>query len=201
MTRFIDLHPGFFRVSSVQHRDAPDRTSTPVRLTRWVRGGVIAGVLALLWAAPVAAAQPTRLVYFPDPHVDPAGTACSFDVMFEPLRGWDALTDFSNGAEVLKAQVNVLVTNETNGASYVHDAIFHGVDHYDPATGIDRGMTNGQVLMQFLPGDVGPFGVVGAPGALLRFVGTVWYTWDANANALTEFSYEGTVTDVCARIS
>jgi hypothetical protein len=201
VARFIDFHPGSSRVTSVQRRDAHDRFTTPVRLTRWVRGGVIAGVLALLWAAPVAAAQPTRLVYFPAPHVDPAGTACSFDVLFEPLRGWDALSDFSNGAEVLKAQVNVLVTNETNGASYVHKAIFHAVDRYNSVTGIDRGVTNGQVLIQFLPGDVGPFGVVGASGALLRFVGTVWYTWDANANALTEFSYEGTVTDVCALIS
>jgi hypothetical protein len=180
------------------------RTTAPrptVRLTRWLRGGVIAGVLALLWAAPVAAAQPTRLVFYPQSHVDPAGTACAFDVNFEPRRGWDAQTDFSNGAEVLNAHVSVLVTNAETGASFVHNATFHGIDRFDAATGIDHGTTDGQVLMQFYPGDMGPFGVVGAPGALLRFVGTSWYTWDANANAFTEFAYQGTVTDVCALLS
>jgi hypothetical protein len=201
VARFIDLHPGSSRVTSVQRRDAHDRFTTPVRLTRWVRGGVIAGVLALLWAAPAVAAQPTRLVFYPPSHADPAGTACAFDVNFEPRRGWDVQTDFSNGSEVVNAHVSVLVTNAETGASFVHNATFHGIDRFDAATGIDHGTTDGQVLMQFYPGDMGPFGVVESPGALLRFVGTSWYTWDANANAFTQFSYRGTVTDVCALIS
>jgi hypothetical protein len=171
------------------------------RLTRSARGAVITVLLAAFWAAPAAAAQPTRVVFYPHSHVDPAGTACAFDVLFEPLAGWDALTDFSDGAEVLKAQVDVLVTNEETGATFVHKATFHGIDRFDATTGIDLGMTNGQVLMQFYPGDIGPFGVVGANGGLFRFVGTNWYTWDANVNAITAFAYQGTVTDVCAALS
>lgn len=43
--------------------------------------------------------------------------------------------------------------------------------------------------------------VVGADGLALRFEGTIWYTWDANANALTQFGYKGTVTNVCDLLS
>ena len=172
------------------------------RLTRSARGAVIALMLALVCAAPTAAAQPTRTVFSSQSHVDPAGTACPFDVLFEPLPGgFDAITDFSDGREAFSAHVDVLVTNQESGATFVHKAKFTGIDRYDPATGIDLGVTNGQVLMQFYPGDMGPFGVVGSSGALLRFVGTSWYTWDANANAITAFGYQGTVTDVCALLS
>jgi hypothetical protein len=176
------------------------RNVAKLRLTRTARGAVIALALALLWAAPAAAAEPTRVVFSPHPHVDAAGTACAFDVYFEPT-GWDALTDFSNGAETVTAQVNVTVTNMETGTSFVHKARFHSIDWYDPATGIDRGVVNGQVLQQFLPGDVGPFGVVEAPGRLLRIVGTFQYTYDVNTNHVTQFAYSGTVTDVCALIS
>ena len=60
------------------------RDRTLGRRTRLARGAIIAVVLGLLWAAPAAAAQPTRLVRAGHGGVLPAGTACAFDVEGEP---------------------------------------------------------------------------------------------------------------------
>src|SRR5437867_3966884 len=54
-------------------------------LTRLARGVVVAVVLALVIAAPAAAATPpTRTVYEPHEFVIPAGEGCSFDVRGVP---------------------------------------------------------------------------------------------------------------------
>lgn len=53
----------------------------------------------------------------------------------------------------------------------------------------------------YTPGDVGPYGIVGADGLALRIEGTIWSTWDPNLNAVTEFAYQGTVTNVCDLLS
>ena len=178
------------------------RLMTLSRLPRGARGTAMALLFALVVAAPAAAAQPTLTVFSPHDHTDYAGTACAFDVHFHILPGgWDADTVFGDGRYVRIAHVDVLVTNVATGATFIHKAMFHSTDWYDPATNLYTEITNGQVLVQFQPGDVGPFGVVQYPGALLRFVGTTWLTWDDNIGAVTEFAYQGTVTDVCAALS
>jgi hypothetical protein len=53
-------------------------------------------------------------------------------------------------------------------------------------------------MMNFYPGDQGPFGEVGEPGALYAFAGTSSVTVDLNTFAYTAFSYQGSVTDLCA---
>lgn len=79
------------------------REVIPAPLARPARGAFIALVLALMMAAPAAAAQPTRSVHpLSGGFTLPAGTACPFDVAGEPStvsvrNGFSAKTVFSNG--------------------------------------------------------------------------------------------------------
>lgn len=169
-----------------------------LRSRRWAALGF---AVALMWVQPAAASQPTRTLIYPEAMVIPAGSGCAFDVLEEPLRGWAAVTEFSDGAFVLKAQVNAAITNVETGATFVHKARFHGVERFDPETGLIRGVTNGPIVWWLSPGDVGPYGVVEDPGVFVRIVGTVWYAVDPETGALVEFSYQGSIVDVCALIS
>ena len=176
-------------------------TRSQLTVAQLARGAVIALTLALIWAAPAAAAPPTRIVRPPHTSVLPAGTACAFDVKGEPLRGTVMVTDHGDGGVVFQDHAEGQYTNLATGTTFVVREAFRNVDRFDPATGIDLGMLSGQFEFIFVPGDQGPFGVVGSDGAFYRFVGTATYTWDASANRLTRFEYSGTVTDVCAALS
>jgi hypothetical protein len=172
-----------------------------LRLTRTARGAVIAVVLAVVWAAPVAAAQPTRVVNR-DLHgfVFPAGTACAFDVEGQPSSGFFAKTFFSDGREMHSAHVNGAYVNMATGARFETQDIFTEIDRFDPVTGILVGVNNGETTISFLPTDRSPFGV-GSNGALYHFVGMVQYTYDTNINVFSVLAYSGSVTDVCAALS
>jgi hypothetical protein len=173
-----------------------------LRLARTARGVVIALALALLWAAPAAAAKPTRTVLHPIGGSHPAGQGCAFEISYVDAPGARIIvTDFSDGREASDVHAIATLTNDDTGATFVHKAFFHDVSWFDAADGVWRGMTDGQVVVWFFPGDVGPYGIVGGDGLALRFEGTVWSTWDPNANAITEFAYRGTVTNVCALLS
>src|SRR5258706_2029456 len=76
---------------------------TKLRLTRTTRGAVVALALALLGAAPAAAAQPTRTVIVAGPVAHyPAGTGCEFDVtVYRSPGSRTTITDFSDGNEML----------------------------------------------------------------------------------------------------
>jgi hypothetical protein len=153
-------------------------------------------------AAPAAAAQPARTRYVPSTGPIPAGTACSFEVLRQILPGaHDVYTEYSDGRSVLNAHGDVVLTNAETGASFVHHAAFNSPEWFDPSTGLIRGMVNGSVLQGFWPGDAGPYGVVGAPGALYRFVGTIWYAYDPDTYVTVEFRYQGTITDICALLA
>src|SRR4051812_24833647 len=74
---------------------------TKLRMTRMARVSVIAVTLALVVAAPAAAAQPTRTVNHDlRPWVLPAGTACAFDVIATQVKGFATQTTFSDGANM-----------------------------------------------------------------------------------------------------
>jgi hypothetical protein len=171
------------------------------RLTRSARGAVIALVFALLWAAPAAAARPTRVVHDLQSFVYAAGTACPFDVEGEPTGGFIARTTFSDGTVQVSVRARGAYVNVATGDSFPTPDTFRDRSRFDEATGIVVGVENGETTWSFLPGDVGPFGVVGGDGALYHFVGTVWYTFDTNTNHATQFAYTGIVTDVCAALS
>ena len=177
------------------------------RLTRSARGAVIALALVLLAAAPATAAQPTRTVRpLSGGFTLPAGTACAFDVAGEPStvsveHGFIANTTFSDGTVLHFVRAKGAYVNVATGARYPTEDTFRDYSSYDPDTGIQVGVETGQTTWSFLPGDIGPFGVVGSDGALYRFIGSLSYTWDNNTFHITEFSYTGSVEDVCAALS
>lgn len=173
------------------------------KLIRATRGAVIALALALVWAAPAAAAQPTRTVDDLHGFVTPAGEACAFAVEGQPSRvGFIAETDFSDGTVQLSVRAVGQYVNLETGATFPTQDTYRDRSRFDDATGIQVGVENGEVTWSFLPGDMGPFGVVtNSNGALYHFVGTVSYTYDTTIGHATAFAYTGTVTDVCAALS
>jgi hypothetical protein len=173
------------------------------RLSRTARGAVIALALALVAAAPAAAAQPTRTVNELDGFVIPAGEACEFAVEGQPSRvGFAAKTVFSDGTVQLSVRSVGQYVNVETGATFPTEDTYRDLSRFDDATGILVGVENGETTWSFLPGDVGPFGVVtSSTGVLYHFVGSVSYTFDTNTNHTTQFAYSGTVTDVCAALS
>jgi hypothetical protein len=159
-------------------------------------------VLAVVSVTPAAAAQPIRTVLHPTGGLHPAGQGCPFDVSYVDAPGARiVITDFSDGREETNVHAIATLTNDETGATFVHKAFFHDVFWLDAPNGVYRSITNGQSVFWFNPGDIGPFGVVGADGLALRVEGTIWAAYDATTFAVTEFDYAGTVTNVCDLLS
>ena len=171
------------------------------RLTRSARGAVIALVLALVVAAPAAAATPTRTVYDLSSFELPAGTACAFDVEGQPSWGFIAKTVFSDGTTMYSVRAHGAYVNLETGARFPTADTSRVLQQFDPATGIVVVEIQGQNSYSFLPGDVGPFGVVGSNAAFYHISGSVRFTFNTNTNATTAFAYEGSITDICAALS
>jgi hypothetical protein len=172
------------------------------QLTRTARGTVIALGLALVVAAPAAAAQPTRTVVVAPPLTHyPAGTGCDFDVtVYRPAGGWTAITDFSDGREMLiNHAIKRTITNDATGATFVEESISREVDRFE--NGQIVGMISGQFIWQFYPGDVGPDGVVLDHLLALYIQGSATYVVDANTFATLAITLQGTATDICAALS
>jgi hypothetical protein len=175
---------------------------TKLRLTRTARGAVIAVMLAMIVAAPAAAAQPTRTVVVASPFTHyPAGTGCDFDVtVSRPQGGWTAITDFTDGREALvNHAIERTITNDATGATFVEVSSSHEVDRFED--GVIRGTINGQFTFQFAPGDVGPDGVVLDHLLALYIQGKATYIIDGTTFATLAIDIEGTVTDICAALS
>jgi hypothetical protein len=173
------------------------------RLTRPARGAVIALALVLLSAAPAAAAQPTRTVIDLGPvaRLLPAGTFCDFDVTVDRPSGWLSILDFSDGREALVGHVvGRTYTNVRTGATFAANTSAHEVDWFDDSP-LVRGVVTGEFNYEFLPGDVGPDGVVIDHLLELHIQGKVTYAYDSNTSATLEFAVEGTTTDICAALS
>lgn len=171
-----------------------------MKLTRIARGAVIAAMLALVLAAPAAAAQPTRIVSDLHPFVLPAGTACAFDVAGRPSWGFSARTYFSDGRVQSSVRAHGAYVNVTTGATFPTADNFRVLERFDPVTGIDTVVADGQLTSSFLPGDDGPFGLV-TEASFYKFVGTIWFTYNPATNQQTDFRYVGRVEDVCAALS
>jgi len=173
-----------------------------VRLTRSARGALIAVVLALLVAAPAAAAQPTRTVHSPSPvgHY-PAGTGCEFDVTAY-RSGRTANTVFSDGREVVETHyIDYTMVNDANGKTFVINFVHHEVDRYDAANDVIHGRSSGDTIFTFVPGDVGPDGATVDHIFSIYAKGTVTYVIDGTSFATLAISIQGTYTDICAALS
>jgi hypothetical protein len=181
------------------------RQMTKLRLTRTARGAVIALVLALVWAAPAAAAAPTRTVtHFPADRVGhfPAGTGCTFDVtVYSAPKGSVTVTDFSDGTEVYVVHAMFrTITSDVTGATFVENQEYRDAEWIDATSGLLRGETSGQFIDTFFPGDVGPYGVVDQVVSY-SIIGSQTYVLDPNTYATLALNIKGTITNICAAIS
>jgi hypothetical protein len=176
-------------------------------LRRTAPGAVLALVLALAAAAPAAASEPTYVRHGGYSAWDlPAGTACAFDVEGSPdnvtmAYGVGIRWDRSDGTVVRFTRAKGAYVNLETGARYPSEDTYRDVSTYDAATGILVGSESGPSTWSFLPGDQGPFGVVGEHGALYHFIGTISYTYDLNVFQVLRFSFTGSVEDVCTALS
>ncbi|MBA2719523.1 MAG: hypothetical protein H0U52_09830 [Chloroflexi bacterium] len=110
-------------------------------------------------------------------------------------------TDFSDGSTVYEVHsMKRTITNDATGQSLTENQIYHDLEWIDPSNGWIRGITSGQSIQQFYPGDVGPNGIVQEPAAYIIH-GTTWWAWDPATEHQTEFRWTGTLTDICAVIS
>jgi hypothetical protein len=172
---------------------------------RTALGAVIAVVLAVVWAAPAAAAQPTRTVtQLPADRVGhfPAGTGCTFDVtVYSSPKGHVTVTDFSDGTEVVEAHAMFrTITSDVTGATFVENQEFRDAEWIDATSGLLRGETSGQFIDTFWPGDVGPYGVVDQVVSY-SIIGSQTYVLDPTTYATLELKIKGTITNICTAIS
>ena len=145
------------------------RLLTPTRLSRTARGALIAVALALVIAAPAAAAQPTRTVYHGgQPFAIPADKACPFPVEAQPSGGFAAYTVFSDGHLAGGVHLKGDYVNADTGARYPTLDNFHFSQWTYATTGNTYVVLEGQAADSFLPGDTGPFGTVGRAWCVLR---------------------------------
>jgi hypothetical protein len=171
------------------------------RLTRTACGAGVALVLALVVAAPAAAAQPVKTTHRTlHPFTIPADAACAFDVEGQPDFGFSMHWTLSDGAEKGSVHAHGDYVNPANGMRYPTLDNFSYYQWTDPISGDTYVVLEGQAADSFLPGDTGPFGTVGPHGAFYDFVGRITFTIDANG-ATTRFSWVGTATDICAALS
>src|SRR3954465_5778345 len=90
------------------------------KLTRAAPGAIIALALALLAAAPAAAAQPTRTVYelhYPYFTIQ-AGNGCPCAVEGPPAWGFQASAEFSDGSVQWSVRAHGAYVNPANGDRY-----------------------------------------------------------------------------------
>lgn len=172
------------------------------RSQRAARGALIAVGLALVVAAPAAAAQPTRLTHTPGPVAHyPAGTGCEFDVTAYQ-NGRTTITDFSDGREAIETHyLDYTIVNDANHKTFVTNFIHHDVETYDAANDLIRGRTSGDTIFTFAPGDVGPDGATVDHIFSIYAKGIVTYVIDGTTFATLAISIQGRYTDICAAIS
>ncbi len=174
------------------------------RLTRLARGAVIALALALVIAAPAAAAQPTRTIFRWTNLVEhfPAGMGCTFDVTVQLMPGAQVtVTDFSDGREVVEEHsMHRTITSDVTGKSFVENQEFRDAEWIDPTSGLRLGESSGQFIDTFAPGDVGPYGVVDQTVSY-AVIGSQTYVLDPNTYATLAVTIKGTITNICASIS
>jgi hypothetical protein len=175
------------------------------------RGAVVA--LALAVAAAAAAAAPASAAAVPTPirtvhRVDPqnpftipAGQACTFDVIGQPYWGFSAKTVFPNGRIAHSVRAHGAYINAETGATYPTADNFYVIDDVDPVTNIDHVTISGMAADSFLPGDTGPYGIVGPDPAFYDFVGKITFDYNLNTGVTTNFTWRGTATDICAALS
>lgn len=173
------------------------------RLARPAGGAVIALALALIGAAPAAAATPpTRTVHFPTGFVMDPGQGCAFAVRGVPVTGFSAVTTFSDGLVMRSVRVKGYYENLDTHTTYWVNDTWTETDVWDETTQLYTITSSGQVDVPFWPGDANPLGGIVTDSALYRFAGTTVNVVDFNGVPRTaEFRWSGRITDICAALS
>lgn len=168
-----------------------------------VRSAVVGVALALVVAAPAAAATPPiRTTYEPHGFVIPAGQGCSFDVSGTPVSGHEAQTVFSDNHWMNQIHVKGYYENLVNHKTYWVNDTWSEDDVYDPVANTLLITTSGQVDTMFWPGDASPLGGLITTATMYRFIGTTVNLVDFNGTPRTaEFSWSGRIFDICAALS
>jgi hypothetical protein len=169
--------------------------------TRTARGGIaVAVILGVLVTAPtVAAARPDKVVFgTPGPIVNPAGAPCAFEVDFDPIDIRRTFFTFADGTQLAKIDGYGTLSNPASGATFLHHVVAQQVETFDPVANEYVDTYQGQFGIRLYAGDVGPWGVVAAPGLFLRITGRATQTFDGDTFASTSFSFTGTFIDICA---
>jgi hypothetical protein len=163
--------------------------------------GVLAALMLVgLMAAPsVAAGKPTKIVLgTPGPIINPAGQPCAFQVNFDPIEIKRTIFLKDDGSEVTKLNGYGTLSNPLTGATFLHHVVVTSTFTYDAVANEYKIVSSGQGGVRFYAGDVGPWGVVAAPGLFLRITGRTEQTFDGDTFASTSFSFTGTYIDICA---
>ena len=166
-----------------------DNTAAAGRRGHRLRSAMLA--VSVLVGASLSAA-PSALAVEPD--IIPAGFGCSFDVLFSPV-------PVLPGDHPHIGAGDITLTNMETGASILSKSRYVTSETSDAATNTLVAWYLGRRIYQFYPGDMGPTGQVGEPGALLRIDGFVRETYALDTEVITAFSYHGHVTDLCALLS
>ncbi|HEU4319685.1 MAG TPA: hypothetical protein VFS66_06350 [Acidimicrobiia bacterium] len=152
-------------------------------------------VLVLAGASPAYAAKPER---------GPATPAliesdvCAFPVQ-NSQEGNYTETTFADGRIVITGSGRDTVTNVDADISLTLKT--SGKITITEVDGDQRLQASGRTLFWFYAGDQGPFGPVGANGALYYIVGHVDQILDQELLLVTSFEWSGRATELCSLIS
>jgi hypothetical protein len=173
------------------------------KLTRPAGGAVVALAVALISAAPTAAASlPTRTVSYPSGFQWDAGQACSFPIAGVPTSGFEATTVFSDVYEMRSVRIKGYYENLVTHKTYWVNDTWTELDEWDATTQLYTITGNGQIDVPFWPGDASPFGGLVTEAAYYRFAGTTVNVVDFNGTPRTAaFAWSGHITDICAALS
>jgi hypothetical protein len=173
------------------------------KLTRPAGGAVVALTLALVAAAPAAAATPpTRTVTYPTGFQWDAGLACAFPIAGVPTSGFEAMTVFSESRSIRSVRVKGYYENLVTHKTYWVNDTWTELDEWDATTRLYTITGNGQIDVPFWPGDASPFGGLVTEAAYYRFAGTTVNVVDFNGTPRTAaFAWSGHITDICAALS
>jgi hypothetical protein len=173
-----------------------------LRVRRFVGVCAVLMLGALMTVPVVAAAKPDKVILgTPGPIINPAGQPCAFQVNFDPIEIKRTIFTYADGTEVVKLNGYGILSNPATGATFLHHVVVNSTTTYDAATNEYRIVSAGQGGVRFYAGDVGPWGVVAAPGLFLRITGRSEQTFDGDTWASTSFSFTGTYIDICATLS
>jgi len=163
---------------------------------------LLGAALALIAAPSALGAKPTKTVVEAENFFIPAGEGCPFDVEEQVAEGTTfVVKEFGDGRFVTHGNSEPILVNLETGASFVQKTRATVTETFDPVANDLFFEISGRIFVSFLPGDQGPFGEVGADGALFSVIGHQRFRLDLDENLITSYSLNGQAIDICPFLS